>query len=566
MADLVINNFHRGISNTLGTNFIEMRNADVYSKPGVLQISDKLQLYSQPRVVGAVFTADPVTDELTFQNNHNLNQNTAVMVSSVGALPPPLAGAIYFVIFVDQTHIKLATSLVNADAGTAIDITGAGMGVHSLNTVNITMTRYFTRDPRTGTYYTVDTNGQVWRQNNVSWELITGNTLTNSSANGIAVWKNYLLVFRNAEIDVWGSLNAPLAARSWTNSWKSLNSMAGSGNRHPALWSLSDDILYWVDDRYVGSLQELTTFDPGVAASHTFNSQALKLPQNAVGFKIEELGGNLMVLATVSNYSAIFPWDRISTSFYLPIKLQTIVDDVVSHNNLLYILDLESHKIWVTNGSSVVEKRELPERIQSNFIGSTIGASMIHRGRLYFTVSATSNYSGVYSLDLETNVLVLEQKISPNTYSSDIATYYVSSLISTGWGYFVGWYFNGGQYGGIDAPISKSGDRFKYEEYDTFFETGLLHVGTNTEKRTFQQVEVYFAAPLSPGQGIKIYYRTDSTSTYTLGATIEHGIQGVLTSYNALFGVSCDYIQIRCELDAALTSLSSPQLLEVRLR
>ncbi len=46
----------------------------------------------------------------------------------------------YFVIRVDDDTIKLATSLVNANAGTAIDITDAGTGVNTLggmaNTLN----------------------------------------------------------------------------------------------------------------------------------------------------------------------------------------------------------------------------------------------------------------------------------------------------------------------------------------------------------------------------------------------------------------------------------------------
>lgn len=58
---------------------------------------------------------------------------TACTLSTVGTLPTGLAvSTTYYVIRVSATSIKLATSSVNANAGTAIDITGQGEGVHTL--------------------------------------------------------------------------------------------------------------------------------------------------------------------------------------------------------------------------------------------------------------------------------------------------------------------------------------------------------------------------------------------------------------------------------------------------
>jgi len=51
----------------------------------------------------------------------------------VGALPTPLVAATdYFAIRTATTTVKLATTLANAHAGTAIDITSAGTGVHTI--------------------------------------------------------------------------------------------------------------------------------------------------------------------------------------------------------------------------------------------------------------------------------------------------------------------------------------------------------------------------------------------------------------------------------------------------
>lgn len=87
----------------------------------------------------STFTADASTDVVTSSavgGFCNLFPFTRVQVSSSGTLPAGLAAATdYFVIRLSDTTIKLATSYANAVAGTAIDITGAGTGTHTLNTL-----------------------------------------------------------------------------------------------------------------------------------------------------------------------------------------------------------------------------------------------------------------------------------------------------------------------------------------------------------------------------------------------------------------------------------------------
>lgn len=87
----------------------------------------------------STFTADASTDVITLTStpvNINLMPYTTVQVSSATTLPAGLAAATnYFVIKVTDSTFKLATSYANAVAGTAIDITDAGTGVHTLNTL-----------------------------------------------------------------------------------------------------------------------------------------------------------------------------------------------------------------------------------------------------------------------------------------------------------------------------------------------------------------------------------------------------------------------------------------------
>lgn len=81
------------------------------------------------------FTADAGTDICT-HTNINLFPYTRVQLTTTGTLPAGLALATdYYVIKITDTTIQLATSYANAVAGTQIDITGAGTGVHTINTL-----------------------------------------------------------------------------------------------------------------------------------------------------------------------------------------------------------------------------------------------------------------------------------------------------------------------------------------------------------------------------------------------------------------------------------------------
>ena len=83
------------------------------------------------------FSADASTDLLTYTSTANFPSNlltgTRVQVSTTTTLPSPLVAATnYYVIRVSDSTCKLATSYANAIAGTAIDITTAGTGTHTI--------------------------------------------------------------------------------------------------------------------------------------------------------------------------------------------------------------------------------------------------------------------------------------------------------------------------------------------------------------------------------------------------------------------------------------------------
>ena len=86
----------------------------------------------------ATFTADASTDICTYTSTtsvpSNLLTGTRCRCTTTTTLPAGLAAATdYYLINISDTTFKLATSYANAIAGTAINITDAGTGTHTLN-------------------------------------------------------------------------------------------------------------------------------------------------------------------------------------------------------------------------------------------------------------------------------------------------------------------------------------------------------------------------------------------------------------------------------------------------
>ena len=68
------------------------------------------------------------------KNSVLITATPITLTNARGTLPTGLSLATtYYVIRLSDTSIKLATSANNANAGTAIDITGQGSGIHCIN-------------------------------------------------------------------------------------------------------------------------------------------------------------------------------------------------------------------------------------------------------------------------------------------------------------------------------------------------------------------------------------------------------------------------------------------------
>jgi len=558
---LTIRDWELGIADSPHKGFGLLRNADIESYPGALKVS-KLPQSFFPSITTRTFTADASTDLCTASGSIEANGNTfmgaAVYFTTTGTLPAGLSlNTVYYLSYVSGTTFKVCTSYKNSvgsSAGTFVNITDAGTGTHTLNMLSVGTINWIVKDNNSGGYFMMSSNGRVWLVtsgastayllHNSAIENVTG-SLTNASGNGLALFRTsdgsatYLFAFRNAVIDVISvGSSAAIEALAWSNSWKSMNSSAGGTNSHHAI-TAQDNIIYFCDDRYVGSIREnaASIFDPGNAATYTYNNQALDLPNSEIAQCLEEMGTNLMIGG--NTFNKIYPWDRTSDSFNLPLPCpENSVKRMKNVGNTMYVLAGSLGYVYATQGTYVRTVRRLPTYIFNNSF--TLSANPITWGGIastnsgvIFGVGGTSSGSSGLFLMYPDGRLV--QDNTPLIGSTNVVGLYAENNF-----YLMGYA------GGADNFNNGA----LYANYNTVAQSPLYRVGNKTQKATCSEIEVQMAKPASTGHFRAKYRRDTSSSFVDFSEAVTGTADGTTTSWSFDAGViDIENIQVQVEMD-----------------
>ncbi len=100
----------------------------VYSKAGAAGTGSITFAITTPGTSAAVSTAN---DTITV-TAHGMVTGAKIALTSAGTLPTGVTATTYYMIKVDADTLKFASSLANAAAGTAVDLTTPGFGTHTL--------------------------------------------------------------------------------------------------------------------------------------------------------------------------------------------------------------------------------------------------------------------------------------------------------------------------------------------------------------------------------------------------------------------------------------------------
>lgn len=565
---IVFSDFDRGIGVSPQKGLGAIRLADIESFPGTLRAGKQATSYFAYRAANTrTFTADAGTDVCTASGDMHDTPGTnydftAVTFSTTDTLPAGLtAGTIYFLHRESDSTFKVSTTPVNVDGDTFVNITDAGTGTHTVTPVPIGEIRQWAKHNggtnADGKLFALDDNGRVWAgtASNVSLVLVPGNTLTNASGRGMIIHpldspdKTFLFVFRDAVLDVVDVHEVAdiLDGPSWTNGWQNLNASAGSDASHHVIMG-QDDIMYFCDARYIGSLRGTGSaggFVPANSATYTFNGQALDLRPGETAEWMAELGTELLIAG--GTFDKVYPWDRISDSFRLPLELpENGAYRLMNLGNTVYIFAGSRGNIYTTLGETVRFLRQIPDHVANN--DATLTATPITWGGIAKRENAilvgveaqTSDASGVWLLYPDGRLIL---DAVPSTGPAQVGGIYAQDEF-----YSIG--FDGG------AEVMNTS---RHDSLEASAESELYRVGTKIKPATYSRLEAQCSNVPDDGDQIRVQYREDTKSAWTTIQTFT--CDGVASSfeYDRVGLTDIENIQLRVLIDGNV------ELAEVRL-
>lgn len=425
-----------------------------------------------------------------------------------------------------------------------------------------------------------DASGQVFKSSSGSagatWATTSAPTTgANATNQGMAYLQRgggYLFRFRETSIDYYNG-------SSWVTGWNP--STGGSGTTGKIAGSTShfafvdpNSVLYFCDGAGIGSIMETAgqTFDPTNPATYTFassvvNGYALALPAYDIALSITYLGTNLLVGGSLN---AIYPWNRVDTSFNFPIFCaENYINKMVTANNNTFIFPGNVNgrgRIYITNGSQVELFLKFPDYLsgyQEPYY--KFWDAIYHRNSLVFGVQVTQNGTGailtstsssIWAIDCTTKVFRGISDIPGGSGSGRVLIPDTSGSLAPGYGYIVG-YSDGSSINGIAYSGTAAGTGVGSIRSD------IIPSGTFLNKKTFRQVEFKLATPLQSGESIQLQYTSDVTSgllgTFTTSSTPTVG------DFSAVNFDKTQWIQIYAQLTGN-SPTSGCRLKEIRLR
>lgn len=563
---LFLDEWADGIGDSPNVGLGLVKNASIDADSGALMANYQPALVSFLPGQSRTFTWNLAgTIDLSSPNTTLETDGVAVTFSTAGGgtLDSSIvAGTIYFLFKFASGRCRIASTLGNALSHLPMALTGDGSGTCTVQTVDIGTVNCTAADIG-GVQYFLDSNGRVWFSNTVGGTayLLLGNTLTQASGMGLATFtnsdgsKNFLFVYRNSQVDVCDVTTQvkrydPIGTSSWTNSWKSMSSANGYGGSHQALVGY-DNILYSCDGRYIDAMQEVPgkVFSPSDSTTYIWNPTALTLPQNDIASCIEQLGVNLLVGGASTQF--IYPWDRTSPSFDLPLLCPEVsVYGMKNIGNRVWILNGNRGIVYSTTGYSVDPVRKIPETLLQGSVGVsnviTWGGVASKNGAFMFGFTSQSGNGGIMMVYPDGR-LVWEN--TPSQGMQRVKCFSASS----------GEFYYSGYAGGVDYI---SGQRYQSLGQSIAW-SRLYNVGNHFEKTTFSILEVQLDQPGVAGGQVRVSYRGSSSGAFTTLAT--YTLDGTTTSFDSDIGlIDIENIQIQVEVSEGTNGPSGSSATRVR--
>lgn len=606
-SDIVIDGFESGISDTpyatslqtaLGTvqksGVADMRNINIISIPGEAAVNFKTQRVDQTPVSLVAFTVLASTDVFSYTGT-TLKVGTAIVLNTLTGGAGLATATTYWIKSATATTFTVSASIGSAGSvGGLLNVTTDGSGTFS--TINLALLTQIVPNALNTAQYGIDTNGRAWvfplSATATNW-IYLGNTASANPApdfnTGIAVWSGYIFILYNGSGGT-ALYTSPVTGTATFTLFKSLANTAP----HRTFIDKSNQF-YWCDGPQLGSLIQLTTFNPATATTYTYSQNAVSVVATDVLQCIEQLGTNL-VMGGIYNYA--YTWDRFSTGYGLIFLPEVGTHRMVTVNSNTYLFCGNRGRIFITNGANAQLYMKVPDHLSNTVEPYFIwGGATYNKNQLYFSISAFSsadstsipNYGGIWAIDTTTDAMRVVNQLSYGTYAgftAEIATvtssFFTTSsgLIQTSYGLLCGWEDSvdtATPNYGSDAVVFLTVPQMSnvpYSNYEAYIDSDMIPVGTYLNPKTDANVEYKLTVPMVAGEAVKLAYRQNLSQSFTTitsaarptgeftSADVNAGLTGVI---QVNFQKS-QWLQIRVLTKSTSTTPSYTRLRELRIR
>ena len=422
-----------------------------------------------------------------------------------------------------------------------------------------------TINPKTGTAYFGDDDGNVYRRTaGGTWTLLDNRSF---ACRGIQVFEDYLFFVYNTAGDTVTDRYGPLSgSASWDTAWGVLKNNDTATNV-PSIVS-TNGIAYFGINNTLTSLSDSTS-------SGSIVEGALTLLDAYVVSSLEQVGDKLQVGTTTDDntLAVVFPWDRYSTQFELPINAGLNgVRQLINKDNLLYIVAGARGDVLISNTAqtqSIKKISYLTEDPHGNF---NINANAVdtHNGGILFGFGKTAaKYNGPVGV-WEYKEKAWSMFTTSNGECNDNEGLKIGCVMSLGADkYLVAWERPNSTLHSSTYGVDVINNNRRRTNYSGYFDSQLYLVGTTLKEKTFNTLDFGLAKPLESNCGVKISYRTNLTDSFTEIDTFAYGTGdksnndnlGAIQNFNFPADIpSCTTVQFRIALTSPGLNESTPEL------
>lgn len=565
-GSLTITENQEGIGRSVLSEFSDMLGINL-SNSGVFSAGYKFNKLVETKTALTFLIASAGQDYFTLSPADTTLHKQPVILTTTGTLPAPLTtSTVYYLWDINGNGQNFRFCELLKDVGSSyLDLTTQGTGTHSFTRVTPEEIKGYTFDSNNNLYL-LDDEQKVWfTQSDTNYQtfyLLAGNTSA-GNGNGIVFYAGYILVFGNAKIDALLAINGPGDTITWTNDFTTAltpdPSISSSGiyPRKGAcpFYSQYDNAVYFSNGTSttntsltrVGLLEEITgkTFLPTDATTFSVVSDAIELSNSdGKGFvqAINEVTDKL-ILGTQSNN--VYFWDRKSILPYSVVNMpEQNTSTILVRAGSIFAFNGYSGRVYQLSEGSYGEVITIPSHLfDTKYTESTSYSALLFidfidanflKDELLFSIEV-SGKAYLMSYNVRTKTII---KKNISSYGETLTTvgqpgriYKIipldknntlrdNILISTKKESSPDSWAIEGYYSGADLKV--------LDDDSAYFTTGLTSVGETYNKKSVRELQVSFTRALTTGQGIKVYYRRDDNSAFTLLKTIDFTTNGAI--------------------------------------